>query len=159
MIKQGEPLLKYQAEYWLGYVRTSLDAALECVPDDRLNWAPAPQMMTLGNVFLHIAETSDWWYDDVMKGRKAVDLVTSIDSPSPPKEVIARQMQNHWARMTRFFEDDPAIMGLRYTVKGRERTYQRDGWWIFTHLLEHDIHHRSQINQYLRILGITPPEI
>lgn len=30
---------------------------------------------------------------------------------------------------------------------------------LFTHLLMHDIHHRSQINQYLRILGIKPSAI
>ena len=31
--------------------------------------------------------------------------------------------------------------------------------WILDHVQEHEIHHRAQLNLYLRIMGITPPSI
>jgi uncharacterized damage-inducible protein DinB len=31
--------------------------------------------------------------------------------------------------------------------------------WILDPLLEHEIHHRAQLNLYLRMMGITPPSI
>jgi uncharacterized damage-inducible protein DinB len=31
--------------------------------------------------------------------------------------------------------------------------------WILAHTEEHEIHHRAQLNLYLRMLGITPPSV
>jgi uncharacterized damage-inducible protein DinB len=31
--------------------------------------------------------------------------------------------------------------------------------WILARVQEHEIHHREQLNLYLRLLGITPPSI
>jgi uncharacterized damage-inducible protein DinB len=31
--------------------------------------------------------------------------------------------------------------------------------WILDHVQEHEIHHRAQLNLYLRLLGIAPPSI
>jgi uncharacterized damage-inducible protein DinB len=68
-------------------------------------------------------------------------------------------MEVHWERLERLFAGDPKILAKEYQYSGRTKTHTCTGYWIFSHLLEHDIHHRSQINQYLRILGVEPPEI
>jgi uncharacterized damage-inducible protein DinB len=159
MLSIDNALLEYQIKFWREKVKPTLDRALEIAPDDKLDWAPAGEMLTLGNVFLHISETSDWWYDEVIKGRKFQELVPSNKAPAPPKAEIARYMKIHWDRLDRFFAEDSQILNKSYQIQGREKPYHHHGNWVFTHLLEHDIHHRSQINQYLRILGITPPEI
>lgn len=159
MISKDNELLEYQIKFWREKVKATLDRALGITPDDKLDWAPAGEMLTLGNIFLHISETSDWWYDEVIKGRKWQELVPSNETPAPPKAEIARHMKNHWERLERFFADDPQILTKSFQIKRREGPFNFDGYWVFTHLLEHDIHHRSQINQYLRILGTTPPEI
>ncbi len=90
---------------------------------------------------------------------KAVDLVPAFDTPSPSKDQIARHLEAHWGRLERLFGETPETLAKIYEVAGREKVRHYDGYWIFSHLLEHDIHHRSQIHQYLRILGITPPGI
>lgn len=115
--------------------------------------------MTLGNVFLHISENSDWWYNEAICQQGFKELVPSHDAPTPSKSEIKAHMESHWERLERFFAREPEMLGKQYVVKGHGAAYQFDGYWAFTHLLEHDLHHRSQINQYLRILGITPPEI
>jgi uncharacterized damage-inducible protein DinB len=159
MISKDCQLLDAQIKFWRECIKPSLNKALECAPEDKLNWAPAANMITLGNIFLHISECSDWWYDEVMKHHKSKELAPSPNAPVPPMEQISLHLNAHWERMERFFADKPDVLKKTYKVAGQEKTWHYEGYWIFTHLLEHDIHHRSQINQYLRILGIVPPEI
>jgi uncharacterized damage-inducible protein DinB len=159
MIYDGNKLLEYQVSFWRDKIKQSIDDALKSTPENKLNWAPTENMITLGNIFLHISECSDWWYDEVMNHQKAVELATSPDAPAPSKKQISEYLERHWKRLERFFNENPKVLANNYKVAGREKTKNYDGYWIFTHLLEHDIHHRSQANQYLRILGIAPPEI
>ena len=158
MLSENNPLLENQIKFWRESLKPTLDKALELTPEDKLNWAPAEKMLTLGNIFLHISECSDWWYDEVMKGKKAIELAFA-DKPCPSKEKLMEFLKNHWERIERFFSEPSEVLGKTYKIEHEGKTYSLDGNWIFTHLLEHDIHHRSQINQYLRILGIAPPKI
>ena len=158
MLSQNSPLLESQIKFWRERLKPTLNQTLEVAPEDKLNWAPVDKMFTLGNVFLHISECSDWWYDEVMKGKKAIELAFA-DKPCPSKEKLLEYLKLHWERMERFFADSPEVLSKTYPIEHEGKTHSLDGYWIFTHLLEHDIHHRSQINQYLRILGIKPPEI
>ncbi|OGC83787.1 MAG: hypothetical protein A2W07_00455 [candidate division Zixibacteria bacterium RBG_16_43_9] len=158
MLSENNPLLEYQIKFWRESVKPPLNQALELVPEDKLNWAPADKMISLGKLFLHISECSDWWYEEVMKGKKSTELAFA-DVTCPPKEKIAQYLEIHWQRLERFFAEPPEVLSGTYKIERRGKTVELDGYWIFTHLLEHDIHHRSQINQYLRILGIAPPKI
>ena len=153
------PILESQIQLWREMIKPNLTKALELIPDDKLDWAPAKGMITLGNIFLHISECSDWWYDEVINGKKSIELMSAPDAKTPPKAEIVKCMELHWQRMERFFQAVPDIIGKTYEFKGKEKVHKFEGVWIYTHLFEHDMHHRSQINQYLRILGIEPPEI
>jgi uncharacterized damage-inducible protein DinB len=68
-------------------------------------------------------------------------------------------MADHWRRMEDFFERCPDLFEKTYPHTWRGKPVQLTAQWVMLHLLEHDIHHRSQINHYLRILGIEPPKI
>ncbi len=159
MLSQGNALLERQVKYWRDRIKPTLTQALELVPEDKLDWAPAEKMITLGNVFLHIAECSDWWYCEIIKGEKSLPLTGEPGDPCPPKKIITGMLNAHWARLEDFFADSPDVLTKVYSHQYDEKKYEWDGNWVFTHLLEHDIHHRSQINQYLRILGLEPPAI
>jgi uncharacterized damage-inducible protein DinB len=156
MLSTGNSILAYQIKFWRETVKPTIDEALKRTPQNKLDWAPAEGMITLGQAFLHIAECSDWWYDEVMKGQSAVELAKG---KCPSKKIITRHLSDHWKRLDRFFAEKPAVLSQKYKVPGAPTTFRPTGIWIFTHLMEHDLHHRSQINQYLRILKITPPEI
>ncbi len=158
MLSENNPLLENQIKFWRKSLVPTLNKALELTPEDKLNWAPAEKMITLGNLFLHISECSDGWYDEVIKGKKYTELAFA-DKPCPPKEKIKEYLELHWERMERFFAEPEEVLSKTYSIEHEGKTHHLEGYWIFTHLLEHDIHHRSQINQYLRILGIVPPKI
>ena len=159
MQPQNGPFFESQIKLWRESIKPTLNQALEKSPEDKLSWSPSPGMYSLGNIFLHISECSDWWYDEVMKQQKAGELVASPAAPVLRKSKIQEYMNIHWERLDRMFSEPIDVFAKTYRFKGRTQEHQFDGFWIFTHLLEHDIHHRSQINHYLRILGIVPPEI
>ncbi len=156
MLSNGNALVQSQITLWREQIRPTINRALALVPDDRLDWSPAPGMISLGNIFLHISECSDWWYGEVMRGSPAMELA---GGPCPPKTTIAMLLDAHWSRLDELFAKPPETLSESYSVTRGGKTERWNGHWLFTHLLEHDIHHRSQINQYLRILGIVPPEI
>ena len=158
MLSEGNDLIKSQIKLWREKIKPNLNQALELTPDDKLDWMPGEKMISLGKVFLHIAECSDWWYGEVMKSEKATELAY-MDKPCLPKEKIKQHLELHWQRLERFFDDSPEVLSKTYKIEHESKTYHPEGYWILSHLLEHDIHHRSQINQYLRILGITPPKM
>ena len=158
MLADLSPLFKEQVNYWRKAIRLGLIEALEAAPDDKLDWAPAEGMIPLGMIFLHIAETSDWWYEDIMKDNPATELAF-LDKKCPSKDKIAEHLEEHWARLEKLFAEDENAMKKVYEREGESWNISRDGFWIFTHLFEHDIHHRSQIHHYLRILGIDPPKM
>jgi len=137
-------------------VKPPLMKALELLPDDKLDCAPAKDMITLGNIFMHIAEASDWWITAVVGGGKYTDYTPC---PSLPKPEIAGLLDAHWKRLEEFFAAAPEVLEQEYDMRKFKRDRSVTGEWIFLHLFEHDIHHRSQINHYLRILGIKPPRI
>lgn len=156
MLDQNNKVIRQQIELWKDSIRLHFDQSLKIIPADKLDWAPSPQMMRLGNIFLHVAETSLWWYGKVIKGETFTDL---SDGAIPPRSEIKKHVIDHWLRLDQFFAEDPKILDQEFSFEGDGKTYKFTGFWIYTHLLEHDIHHRSQVNQYLRILGITPPSV
>lgn len=71
------------------------------------------------------------------------------------------RLLEEWRRPTqRWLDRSSSELGRISTRKlpdGSERRYTLH--WILDHVQEHKIHHRAQLNTYLRMLGITPPSI
>lgn len=156
MTIDGTMKIKTLANFWIFEVKPTIDKALEAAPAEKLDWMPAPEMITLGNIFMHIAEASSWWIDRVIDGGDYFDLTPC---QCPPKDRIAEMLEGHWQRLERLFSRSPEIFEKSYELKRKDKIVKYEGYWIMLHLFEHDIHHRSQANHYLRILGMTPPQI
>jgi uncharacterized damage-inducible protein DinB len=156
MTVKGNIKIESIANFWLTEVRPPIDRALVITPDDKLEWTPAPNMITLGNIFMHIAEASDYWITTIIEHQESIDYTPC---PCPPKAEIAAMLDCHWQRIEEFFGRAPEIFENSYDHKRGGKDIKLPGYWIMFHLLEHDIHHRSQINHYLRILGVNPPQI
>ena len=156
MPKTGNIEIDFIYNFWKKEVIPPLYLALELTPDDKLDWSPAEKMLSLGNIFMHISEAGAWWIDKKIYDKPYED---STPGPSLPKDKIKELLDIHWNRLEEFLSRFPEIMKKTYSTTWQGKEYQLKGDWIMMHLLEHDIHHRCQINQYLRILGITPPKI
>lgn len=148
--------IEFINHFWVNEVKPPLMEALLLTPEDKFDWAPAEKMLSLGNIFMHIGETSMWWIGKVIDNMAYSDLTPG---PSLSKDKIREMLEDHWRRIDGFFIRSPRIIEKSYPFTRRGKETKLEGRWIMMHLLEHDIHHRCQINQYLRILGIEPPKI
>ncbi len=156
MEANGTLELEVIRKFWFEEVKPPIMKALDKVPEDKLDWMPAKDMISLGNIFMHIAEASDWWITTIIDGKESTDYTPC---PSFPRDKIKTLLDEHWDRLENYFARCPEMTRKEIPHQWRGETHIITGRWIMMHLLEHDIHHRSQINHYLRIMGIEPPKI
>jgi len=167
--KDGDGTIAAFYPFWDAQYRPYLLLALDRLPREQFGFKPRPEMLTAHQIVLHIAETERGWMNHVVGGGpdeewviphedKAQGWVTVFDAPDHDalRAVLEREH-----RLTQGWFARPA------SELSRVITHQRpDGpvrrftlHWILDHLEEHEIHHRAQLNLYLRLMGIEPPSI
>ena len=135
--------------YW-GRLNDGLARLVDYVPDDKLNWSPKPELWNFRGILIHIAGARDYWMGSVVQDG---DPAPSAYETARSKEEIRREYRRTWERVQRFLAD-PSRLAATYP-----EDVEVTGHWIAYHLLEHDIHHRSDIFHYLALLGIEHPEV
>jgi uncharacterized damage-inducible protein DinB len=125
---------------------------VDYVPDDKMNWAPKPELWNFRGILLHIAATRYAWMSvDRPDGeRLAGDVWRTLRS----KADIQAAYRHSWDYLLPLI-GDPAKLAATYDNRGQAVS----GHWIAFHLLEHDIHHRADIFHYLALLGIETPDV
>ena len=155
--------------YWDAQYRPYLLMAVDALPADRFDYKPRPDMLTAHQVILHIAEAERAWMHNVMEGGTYEEWVAEHEDPmqgwktvyDAPDHATLKALLEVWHRPTQAWFDRSVVELNRVIVyqarDGKERRYTLH--WILDHLQEHEIHHRAQLNMYLRMMGITPPSI
>jgi len=156
--------------YWDAQYRPYLIEAVKRFPVEQLDYKPQPDMLTSRQTILHIAEAERSWIHAAIDGHpEDEDWVSQADDPAQgwrstvgaPDHAELLERLERWHEPTqRWLERPPADLGRivrRRLPDGSERTYTVH--WILDHVQEHEIHHRAQLNLYLRMLGIAPPSI
>jgi uncharacterized damage-inducible protein DinB len=124
---------------------------VEYVPDDKMNWSPKPELWNFRGLLLHIASARENWLGGLVRLEgEGIDVYGTVRS----KEQIQDAFRRTWLRVETFLTDQAKL----------DRTYRNEegdvtGHWIAFHLLEHDIHHRANIFDYLALLGIETPGV
>ena len=85
MEAKGTLELEIIRKFWFEEIKPPLMEAIKFTPEDKLDWIPADKMISLGNIFMHIAEASDWWIDKMIDGKEYKDVTPC---PSYPKDKI-----------------------------------------------------------------------
>ncbi len=155
--------------FWDAQYRPFLLKAIEALPAERFDFKPRPEMLTAHQVILHIAEAERGWIHHVVEGGPDEEWVVPHRDPAQGWETVfdapdhARLLAvlEEWHRPTQRWFDRPAgELGRVITYRrpqSPERRYTLH--WILDHVQEHEIHHRAQLNLYLRMMGIEPPSI
>jgi uncharacterized damage-inducible protein DinB len=155
--------------FWDPQYRPFLVKAVEALPAERFDYKPRPEMLTAHQIVLHIAECERGWIHHVIDGAPDEEWVAPHRDPAQGWETV-KDVPDHkgllalleeWHRPTqRWFDKPVAELGRTITYKrpdGSSRTCTIH--WILDHVQEHEIHHRAQLNIYLRMMGIEPPSI
>jgi uncharacterized damage-inducible protein DinB len=155
--------------YWDAQYRPYLLMAVDALPREHFNFKPRPEMLTAHQTIVHIAEAERAWMHAVVDGNPDEEWVSEQADRSQgwklvidaPDHAALHRLLEEWHRPTQRWLDRPsadlARISTRMLPDGTERRYTLH--WILDHVQEHEIHHRAQLNVYLRMLGITPPGI
>ncbi len=141
------------AAHWGRMNDTILDL-VDVIPDDKINWSPRGDLWNFRGILAHLVATRHSWLERTDDGEETPHVYGSIGT----KDGIKDQLRLSWERMERFLSDQTGVDRVyKGTREGRD--YSISGNWAAFHLLEHDIHHRADMFQYLNLLGIEHPEV
>ena len=141
------------ARYWDG-VRRRTWAAVDRVEPGLLDWAPRPGEMTCGEIVRHLAGAERFFVTKVVEDRFTEDL--SPGAALDHAQTRARLECVHGEEMARLATlDDAVLASPRRDLDGGTMK----AWRFLMAMVEHEVHHRSQLDSYLSLAGMEPPQI
>ncbi len=129
-------------------------ALFKQVPIDWLERKVDGEDMTMGWLFMHIADAPNWWMHYCMQDGKGWKC-PSNDSFDPSS--INDALANSLKRVQEFFELEEGIhMNVEFELPPEKR--EGEGCWIgrnrILYLTDHEVHHRGKIILALRQWGM-----
>ena len=142
-------------DYFEGVRRRTLNY-LKTIPSDSLNWSPREGEFTIRDLLFHLTVTekmfvgvfirNKWKYEDNHADHKE----DSLD------QLIAYLEQTHIGAMNALrVVNDTELDQQRLTLEGTSLK----AWRLLMMMVEHEVHHRSQLAVYLSLMGVQPPHI
>lgn len=125
------------------------------IPPDQFDWSPREVEFTCGDLVRHLAATEQTFVGAAINGQwryRGHDraLASTLDA------AIAYLDAGHAEAMTALRSlNDAELDQPRPSLKGPPAKAWR---WLMA-MVEHEIHHRSQLAVYLMLLGVKPPHL
>jgi len=134
----------------IDFVKGRLIQLAEAMPDDKYNWTPAEVVRTVGEVYLHVAETN-YYLIAMMKGVKS----------NPEKEKSPTDKKTALSMLEKSFDAVKDAAGklteadLNKEVEAFGMKFSLRNFMIS--MLGHSHEHLGQSIAYARMNGIVPP--
>lgn len=142
------------ADYFEGIRKRTLNY-IRAIPADRIDWSPRAGELTCGDLIRHLTAAETMFTGVVIEGKwkyvgHDANLALTLDA------VIARLETSHADAMAKLRAvNDAQLIEPRPSLKGPPAKAWR---WLMA-LVEHEVHHRSQLAVYLALMGVEPPQI
>lgn len=153
----------HQLDYTLNHAMKTLDKAILLIPDDKLDWKPAEDAISAGELGIHVYMGTLAHFVGALWGSFS-DEDFSIIPFDPKKDVkTASDIVKYGGKVKAYIKDKLHIL----TEDDMNKIVTFHCWGDFKFgsyeslvcNLEETIHHRGQLCAYLRMLGIKPPFI
>jgi uncharacterized damage-inducible protein DinB len=128
---------------------------IQTIPADRVDWSPAAGELSCAEIVRHLAAGERMFCGVVATGRwhyvgHAGGQQESLES------LLALLASSHAAAIEALRPlDDSVLSEPRPTLNGPPAK----AWRLLMAMVEHEIHHRSQLAVYLTSMGVAPPQI
>jgi uncharacterized damage-inducible protein DinB len=129
--------------------------ALDLLTDDDLRWRPGSDHYTLGQQFLHIAQSEDFQIQAHLNGDWDYERARFPARELKVDELRAFLNETRDRTMAALSELDEKRLSEPLD-HGKGQPIQTLRWWLWL-LVEHEVHHKAQVAVYLRQMGKTPP--
>lgn len=142
------------ADYFRGVRRRTI-AAAQTLPPGAMDWAPRPGEFTAGDLLRHLAEAQRMYLRAYQgEGWHYAGHDRSLAPDKAAAVGLLEERQREFDAALR--ATDPQHLN---TSRGDLAGRPLSGWRILMMLVEHEVHHRSQLTGYLTALGVQPPHI
>jgi len=141
-------------DYYEGIRRRTLHF-INAIPEDRIDWLPDEGEFTFGDLIRHLAAT-EAMFVEAMVNRKWKYSGHKSDLKQEREVTIASLQATHREAMKKLGTlSDSALIETRPSLSGTEVKT----WRLLMAMVEHEVHHRSQMAMYLTLIKIKPPHI
>ncbi len=131
---------------------------IETIPPEHIDWSPAEGRFSCGDLIRHLAATEQVYVGVVLDNRW---LYTGHDGTEENRSLegaIAFMNTLHQASMERLQTlPDSELMEMRDGPVPNTRPVRVWRWLLM--MVEHEVHHRSELASYITELGGEPPQI
>jgi uncharacterized damage-inducible protein DinB len=129
--------------------------SLDLLADDDLRWRPGSDHYTLGQQFLHIAQSEDFQIQAHLNGEWDYERGRFPARELKVDELRALLHETRDRTMAALNQLDEERLD-EPVDHGEGRPIQTLRWWLWL-MIEHEVHHKAQVAVYLREMGKTPP--
>jgi uncharacterized damage-inducible protein DinB len=140
---------------YLGSTHARTVRVIRCVPNEMLEWAPAPGKFSFGDIVRHLATIERYMYAENAHGRPSRypghrrELAEGYESTFAFYEALHEESRALFAQL-----DEAALERKCLTPAGTPITT----WKWLRAMFEHEAHHRGQLYLMLGLRGVpTPP--
>jgi uncharacterized damage-inducible protein DinB len=133
----------------LNYVRT--------IPSAQIDWRPKTGELTCGDIVRHLAAAELMFVGAAVEGKWRYAGHERVDERSSLVDALNTLETGHIAAMKILATlSDAGLSEPRPSLTGDQSV---KAWRLLMAMIEHEIHHRSQLAVYLSLLGVEPPQI
>jgi uncharacterized damage-inducible protein DinB len=136
-------------------VRARTMEAVDAVPPEMLDWSPRAGEYTCGDIVRHLASVEAMDVEAALGGgwRYRGHERLLGESLAEARDYLSRTHARMMAQLHAL--PDSELTAHRADLEGRPVSV----WRILMAMVEHEIHHRSQLASYLAQLGVRPPQL
>lgn len=142
------------ASYFAAIRRRTLNY-IKAVPPEKLDWAPRPGEFSCADIVRHLAAAEAMFVGVVAEGRWHYAGHNPTSNDTLEALVALLEAGHTQALQTLRALPETVLQEPRPALEGPPVQAWR---WLMA-LVEHEIHHRSQLAGYLTLMGVTPPHI
>lgn len=148
---------------WRGYNK-KLQDCIAPLMNEHLSLQAAPGMWPLGQIVQHIVSVRAGWFSGTLQDadknmREYMDW-GQWDSPERSPTELVSGLEDTWAfiesRLRRWTDADCAET---FPDEWDGQTYDVSRSWVIYHVLEHDLHHGSEVSMILGMNGLRPLDL
>lgn len=145
-------------ENWRGY-QEKLRACIAPLTREQLLLRPAAPMWPVGQIVQHIVSVRAGWFSGTLQddddAMRAYMEWGQRDSPERSAAELARGLADTWAFIdTRLQRWTPADCAQTFPDEWEGQIYEVSRSWVIYHVLEHDLHHGSEVSLILGMSGL-----
>ena len=117
-----------------------------------MDWSPREELWGFRTILSHVSSTRENWLTP--EGVDREEVLATVEG----KDDLKRLLRESWSKVERYLSEQRYVDRV-YEGEREGEPFSYSGHWIAFHLLEHDIHHRSDIFHYLALLEIEHPDV